>query len=174
MTTQNTNSQNRKPKMKNLAFIEYPKWEKGQHFLTVMEPTPDGKRKIGARVYKEYDKEKKQCIYTAKDKEGKEIYPPDNNLYALKKKFIDSVNEKIRRFTQSLVPEKFTSDQPEVDKVMEDMQREHELKDALVEKDKPREKKNELPDKPRARENELKDFRKDKENGKSKDKGLSR
>jgi hypothetical protein len=128
MTTQNTDT--KKPRMKNLAFIEYPKWEKGQHFLTVMEPTPDGKRKIGARVYKEYDKEKKQWIYTAKDKEGKETYPPDNNLYVLKKKFI----EKVQQITQSLVPEKMTSDQPEADKVMEQAHREHELKETREEK----------------------------------------
>jgi len=85
-------AQNQTPKQKSsekVVFIEYSTARKGQHFMAVMVD-----KKVIARVYREYDTEKKRMIYTAKDREGKEVLPPTENLYLLKKHFIDNAKQR--------------------------------------------------------------------------------
>lgn len=141
MKTQNTKSQPAKNSLGRTTFVEYDKTDElHPYFMTVMQ-NMDGKRKIAAHIYREYDKENKKWKFTAKDREGKEIFPADFNLFALKKKFIEAAKEKVRAFTQSLAPEKFPqSQEPEKDRVIEQMQRENELKEMRNEKGNDKEK----------------------------------
>ena len=71
------------------VFIEYSTADKGQHFMTVMQ-IGEGKRQIIGRVYRDYDKEKKKMIYAAKDWSGHEVFPGTDDIYTLKKKFVES------------------------------------------------------------------------------------
>ncbi|MBI4946490.1 MAG: hypothetical protein HY840_08830 [Bacteroidetes bacterium] len=141
------NTQNTQPKKQRspfaygkIVFIEYSTAEKGQHFMAVMQ-TEDGKRQVIARFFREWDAENKKMKYTAKDREGKEIFPADFNLYALKKKFIEKAKEKLQQFTQSLAHEKIAeSTEPEKDKALEQMKRETELNEMRDEKEKGKDK----------------------------------
>jgi len=72
-----------------VVFIEYSTARKGQHFMAVMVD-----KKVIARVYREYDPEKKRMIYTARENEGKEVLPPTENLYQLKKHFIENAKQR--------------------------------------------------------------------------------
>jgi len=71
------------------VFVEYSSYEKGQHFMTVVQ-TKDYKRIIIGRVYKVYDKENKKTKYLATDFFGNQIFKDTNELTALKQKFIEN------------------------------------------------------------------------------------
>lgn len=60
--------------------------------MTVMGKE-NGRRKIVARIFREYDSVLKQMKYTAKDREGKEIFPEITSLYDLKKKFVENAKQ---------------------------------------------------------------------------------
>ncbi|MBI4931423.1 MAG: hypothetical protein HY841_11710 [Bacteroidetes bacterium] len=129
MQTSNQKQPNRKSPAEQVVFIEYSSAEKGQHFMTVMGKE-NGRRKIEARIFRAFDPAEKKMKYTAKDREDKEIFPSDFNLYALKKKFIDKAKEKARMITQSLSETPMTGgEEPEKDKVIETMKRESEVQE---------------------------------------------
>lgn len=75
-------------KKSKTVFIEYSSYNKGQHFMTVVQ-TQDHKRIIIGRVYKEYDKENKKTKYYATDFEGNQVFKDTTELYVLKQKFIE-------------------------------------------------------------------------------------
>lgn len=169
MQTPNTKTQNRYSPAEQVVFVEYSSAEKGQHFMTVMGKE-NGRRKIVARIFREFDTVEKKMKYTAKDREGIEMFS-DFNLYAMKKTFVDKAKElakempapeksvqeknipkvetqiqpvkekrtlkqKAQEFTQSLVEPTMKSENPEQEKVIEEMQREHDLKSIRGEKGK--------------------------------------
>jgi len=71
------------------VFVEYSSYEKGQHFMTVVQ-TKDHKRIIIGRIYKVYDKENKKTKYLATDFAGNQIFKDTNELTTLKQKFIEN------------------------------------------------------------------------------------
>ena len=95
METENNQTQKKRSPFafSKVVFVEYSYAKKGQHFMTVMT-TVDRKKKIIGRIFKEYDQEAKKYNYKALDREGQPIFEPTQNLFELKKKFIE--NEKTR------------------------------------------------------------------------------
>jgi hypothetical protein len=75
-------------KKSKTVFIEYSTAEKGQHFMTVVENV-DHKRVIIGRIFREYNSETKQTKYLATDFAGNQVFADTNELYALKKKFVE-------------------------------------------------------------------------------------
>jgi hypothetical protein len=102
-------------KKSKTVFIEYSSYNKGQHFMTVVQ-TQDHKRIIIGRVYKVYDKENKKTHYYATDFEGNQVFKNITELYALKQKFIEhgpnlamvvpSVPGKSRQSSGLVIPQK--------------------------------------------------------------------
>jgi hypothetical protein len=92
MTTKITQQPNRYSPAEQLVFIKYSTAKKGQHIETVMGKE-NGRRKILARIFPEYDPIEKKMKYKAKDREGKEIFPEAISLYELERKFIERAKQ---------------------------------------------------------------------------------
>ena len=163
MTTPNTKNQNRKNPAEQVVFVEYSTAEKGQHFMTVMGKE-NGRRKIVARIFKEFDTVEKKFRYTAKDREGQEMFS-DFNLYAMKKSFIDHAKGKAKEIipSPSSVPT-VGEEQHHKNVVIENESRTSEEFGKA-----PKQKKEIVSKKEIKRESELKDLREEKENGKEKE-----
>jgi hypothetical protein len=189
METQNTKSKNQTSPSEQVVFIEYSTVKKGQHFMTVMSKE-NGRRKIQARIFREWDGVEKKMKYTAKDREGKEIFPADFNLYALKKKFTEAAKEKVQQLAQAVPAQEKNEPARAVILPGQQQAKEKAEKKSIGKriKDKAQEFTQDLVDAPMKdedpiangvieemkRESELKEMRDEKENGKAKDKGLSR
>ena len=120
MKTTTDNQQKKSP----IMFLKYGSNEKGQHFETVIQRMPDGKKEVIARVFKEWDVENKKTKYIARDISGKEIFS-GHNLYALEKEFIEKAKAE-KAVEEKNVPE-LTQENPKNEK-------ENELKEIRVNK----------------------------------------
>jgi len=67
-------------------YLEYDRWNKGQHNISaIIKDTGDKRGMVAARIYTEFSGNPKKPVYTAKDAEGQEIGKPTGNLWELKK-----------------------------------------------------------------------------------------
>jgi len=182
MQTPNTKTENRYSPAEQVVFIEYSTTQKGQHFMTVMGKE-NGRRKIVARIFREFDPVEKKMKYTAKDREGIEMFS-DFNLYAMKKTFVDKAKELAKAIP---APEKnapvFRQPEQKVEEKGEKKTIGKKIKDKAQEfthslvPDGAGESQNPEADKVlegMKRESELKEMRSEKENGKEKGKQLTR
>jgi hypothetical protein len=72
-----------KPKV---MFIEYTEWKKGQHAISAIIKGPGERHgRVAARIFIDFAGEPKKAIYTARDNEGNNLYPPTEKLWELKK-----------------------------------------------------------------------------------------
>ena len=77
-----------------VMILEYLDWKKGQHNHSVIIKNPGDKRgKVSARIFTEFGTESKRPSYTARDAEGKNLFPPTEKLWELKKTIKQNAKE---------------------------------------------------------------------------------
>lgn len=84
--TQNSMGGNSREQSLKTMFLEYTNWKQGQHAISAIVKAPGESRgRVAARIFIEFSGEPKKAIYTARDNEGKNLYPSTERLWELKK-----------------------------------------------------------------------------------------
>jgi hypothetical protein len=106
-----------KPKV---MFLEYTDWKQGQHAISAIVKGPREKRgRVAARIFIEFAGEPKKAIYTARDNEGNNLYPPTEKLWELKKTIKENAQtlyNKVHPEIKALAQARQMSKQPVVQK----------------------------------------------------------
>jgi hypothetical protein len=83
--TQNNQNEPSKTPTLTTNFLEFGVPKNGEHTLAIIKDQNERRGKVAAKISIDFEGEAKRPIYTARDLEGKVIFPPNPKLWEIKK-----------------------------------------------------------------------------------------